>query len=511
MKKLSKILMNCSLVFATPFVANAAGTYYTGGYQSPQANYSQQSYSQRTRTSNYSDSGMSAYNRNQYANSGYTMNRNNTSARPQGRTQQQKKAPTPSNTSDRLGFYLDAGISHQTSMWQFEMKNSGSILHYDNIDWNVFDINAGYVFNVGNTPMQVMAGFKYGMQSGDSTMIDDDISNGGYFITEWVIDEDEDGVVDGSLGDQLGHALSIGTAQDGSMMEFNGGFGLTDFIKWGKVKITPSIGWRYLKYELETHNNHGLAVDTFSGSGGCINEGGETQCDPVLIFYDAAGRQLLVTREDTNGDGSISIDDEIRIPSGYEFVDTGNTYYYDQQNISHKYEVEWSGPYIALDMLYDININNKVNAHIELGLPSYTATGDQPYRFDWEHPKSVEDKAGIGDAFHIGMGANWSTAITNSVALSIGVTYDYYTVSGADATTYLNEDYYMGAYNALLSQWESNGLTEEDMLNPETGDPIALNIVALEEECPGWVCKDSGEIDSFFKSLGVRIGINAKF
>ena len=514
MKKLSCVLLNCSLLAMLPVLANAAGTYYNGStYQSPQtARYSQQSYSQRARTSSYSQSGNAAYKRNSYSSGVYSnpnvrYNQNNQQNTRGAYSAQSTKQPVVTDSA-RQGFSLGAGISRQTSMWQFEMKESASILHYDNVDWNVFDVNAAYVFNAGNTPMQISAGFKYGMQAGESTMIDDDITNGGYFVTEWGKDTNGDGVADELLGNQLGNALSIGTAKDGSMMEFNAGFGLTDFFKWGKVKITPSVGWRYLKYTLETHNNKGLSVDTYDGSGGCITVPGsdEVQCDPVLIFYDAAGNQFLATRGDTNADGKIDLDDEIQVPVGYDFVNTGGTYYYGQPGISHKYEVEWSGPYFALEMLYDINQTNSVNAHLELGLPSYTATGDQPYRFDWQHPKSVEDSTGVGGAFHLGMGANWSTAITDSVALSIGVTYDYYNVSGADAKTFLSEDYYMGIYNERLDVLYAG---DEALMLQE--DAVAQNIVALEEECPGWVCSASGEIDSFYKSMGIRVGINAKF
>ena len=435
-------------------------------------------------------------------------------------TGQRSVAPAATQTG-RQGFTLGAGISRQTSMWQFEMKESDSILHYDNVDWNVLDVNAGYGFMAGNTPMQIKAGFKYGMQAGDSTMIDDDITNGGYFVTEWVdgdvcLEEDAEGncIKYKYLGDQMGNALSIGTSKDGSMMEFNAGIGLTDFLKWGNLKVTPTLGWRYLKYTLETHNNKGLSVDTYTGQGGCIKVDGsdELQCDTVLIFYDSAGNQYLAHRVNTSTagdkfDGDINGNDEIPIPSGsYEFVNAGGTYFYDQPGVSHKYEVEWSGPYFALDMLYDINQYNSVSAYLELGLPSYTVTGDQPYRFDWEHPKSVEDSAGIGSALHLGMGANWSTAITDTVAFTLGVTYDYYNVSDADAKTFLSEDYYMGIYNGRLQN--IYGGDEEKML---AEDIIAQNIVVLQDECPGWVCTADGEIESFYKSLGVRIGINARF
>ena len=498
MKFLTKMLLNCSVFALMPIVANAAGTYYTGGYQSPQTRYNQTGYAQqRAKTNNYSQQGLSAYSRNQYA--GYSsVNRNMPYQQNKGTQRAVQQVGGAEN-----GFSLGAGVSRQTGMWQFEMKNSASVLHYDNIDWNVLDVNAGYVFG-NKTKVAVNAGFQYGMQAGESTMVDDDITNGGYQVAEYK----ENGVV---IGQQIGNALSIGTSKDGSMIGFNAGIGIKDFFKLGKIKVTPSVGWRYLKYSLETHNNHGMSLDYYNGDGGCIVVPGsdEIQCDPAIVFYDGKDLILLV-RDDTNTNGEIDIDDLIPVPSA-GWLDMGSNYYYAQPQVSHQYDVEWSGPYLALDMLYDINQDNNVNAYVELGLPSYTATGDQPYRFDWQHPKSVEDSSGIGGAFHLGLGANWTTALTDSVALSIGLTYDYYTVSDADAKTYLNGTYYSDIYNALLADWVAAGKTEADMLDPDNGEPVALDIKKIEQDCPGWVCNASGEIKSFYKSLGLRVGINAKF
>lgn len=524
------MLLNCSIWALLPVLANAAGTYYNGMYQSPQNRYAQQPYAasrqgyqqqgyqqygyqqnqqQRMGNQNYSQQGVSSYNRNQYANAGYTQNNANMNMQPNA---QNNMMMNPQNAqSVGSGFKLGAGFSHQFANWKFNMKEAGSQLHYDNIAWNIFDVNAGFGFQAGNTTVDITGGFKYGVQSGDSTMVDDDISKGGFFITQWGTDSNSDGLIDTVLGEQIGHALSIGSSRDGSMMEFNAGIGLKNLMTIGKLKITPSVGWRYLKYELQTQDNYGMSLDTFNGEGGCVSVDGEVQCDTVLIFYDSAGNAYLAHRTDTNGSGKIDGNDEIEVPNGYEFVTAGNTYYYAQSGISHKYEVEWSGPYVALDMLYDINQDNYVNAYVELGFPSYTATGDQPYRFDWAHPKSVEDKADMGGAMHLGLGANWSTMISDNVGLTVGVTYDYYSVSDADASTYLNESYYTGMYNSLLSDWIAAGGDEASMLDPTTGNATAIAIKQLEEECPGWVCTSAGEIESFYKSLGVRVGLNAKF
>ncbi|MBR4892003.1 MAG: hypothetical protein IKZ34_02365 [Alphaproteobacteria bacterium] len=502
MKLLSKVLLNCSIFALLPVVASATGTYYTGAYQSPQTRYSQQGYGQQRMKSSYSQQGMSSYNRSQYANAGYSnFTRNSQYQQTRyGQPQQQAKQTQQKTNNNAVevagnGFTLGAGISRKTGMWQFEMKNSESILHYDNIDWNVFDVNANYVFG-GNTKFQASAGFQYGMQAGETTMVDDDLSNGGYFISELV---DLDGNV---VGKQVGRAFSIGTSKSGSMMGFNAGIGLKDFMTWGKLKVTPSVGWRYLSYTLETTNNHGMSMESFDGEHSCyVVEGSdELQCDPLIGWYTFNGSGQIT-------DSAYLVRDEnglISVPAGY--IDLGGNYYYAQPGVSHKYEVEWSGPYVALEMLYDINQNNSVDAYVELGLPSYTATGDQPYRFDWQHPKSVEDSTGIAGAFHLGLGANYTTSLTDSVALTFGVTYDHYSVSGADAKTFLNGDYYAGIYEEI---WNTgNYATEEEMLE---NNSVASDIKKIEEECPGWVCTANSEIESFYKSLGVRVGINAKF
>ena len=479
-----------------PMVANAAGTYYTGAaYQPAQYRYGQ---SGTYATSGYgrtvggnSANSMPSVRYNGYAQPSTVSYQTQNANVNQVSTRQTQQAQKTSNGT-KSGFFVNGGISHENAMWKFEMKNvANSILHYDNIGWNVLDLNGGYVFDLGKTKMQVDAGFKYGMQWGDASMNDDDISNGGYSPVDLV--DDDDNVV----GQMVGHALSVGTSNDGNMLGFNVGFGLPDFFSIGNLRMTPSIGYRYLKYKLTTKNNYGLSVS----SAACFAiGGGEVQCDPAIFAY----------YQDTHGDWQSyilwrdNLNNELEISSGTSYVDTGDTYYYEQSGTSHSYETVWSGPYIALDMLYDINQYNYVNARFELGFPGYTSTGDQPYRWDWAHPKSVEDSAGMFSALHLGMGANWKTAISNSVWLSFGFTYDYYSVSGADATTYLNKD----LYYQILASYNND---EEAMLNPTTGDLQAIRLNETMNSCGGWACKSKKEIDSVYKSMGIRIGIDARF
>ena len=506
-KTFSQIL-GCSMLAMLPVFAHAAGTYYVGNYQSPQQNYSQMGYAAQRQNMNYTQDMTYSRTRtrvvpnsNAYVGSQYSGYQS--AAQGQAVQHPQQKVATVENKSAGKGLWLSPALAHEYANWRFDMKSAGSILHYDNVRWNVFDVTGGYRFDAGNTPLQIDAGFKYGMQFGDSTMVDDDITNGGYFITEWV-----DQNTNAYIGDQYGHSLSVGTSNGGNMFGFNAGLGLTDFFKMGAVRFTPSIGYRYMKYKLETKQTKGMTLDT--AYCGTVNGTNEIQCDPfvsLVIGTDEdhiSGETVLWQQNQYGWYTSESM-------VGAVGVSTGGSYMYILPDVSHSYEVSWVGPYLALDMAYDIDAKNAVTGRVEFGLPAYTSDGDQPYRADWQHPTSVKDEAGMGDAWHFGLGANYMTAITDTVSFSLGFTFDYYTVSGASAKTYLNSDYYMGIYNALLQQYLGAGLTESDMLSGANASDTAINIKNIQSECPGWVCKTDNEIESVYKSLGVRIGINAKF
>ena len=498
------VLLSCLL--AMPFAANAAGTYYTGSaYQPAQSRYGQSaSYTastpyNRTNTGNNSTNSMASVRYNGVGGGNYSQSSGSWGSQNVSGGQQQKQSSqkTSNQKSTKDGFFIRGGITHENAMWKFEMKHiANSILTYNNLAWNVLDLNGGYVFGVGKTKMQIDAGFKYGMQWGESNMTDDDISNGGYIAQEFVDD-------DGNVVDSLrGYGLSVGSSKDGNMMGFNIGLGLTDFWRWGNFKITPSIGYRYLKYKVETKNNRG----TLFVASNCFATGGETQCDPAIFGIYNTGteyREQLFWRDNIDDYPSAVFDDE-----GHtyytQFIDYGDTYYYSQSGVSHSYDVSWAGPYLALDMLYDINQNNSVNGRIELGMPGYTTTGNQPYRWDWAHPKSVEDSARMLSALHLGLAGNWVTAITNSVSLSLGLTYDYYTVSDASSNTYLNKK----LYEQLLAQYGNN---ETALLDPDTGSKAAIALHNAKQNCGGWVCKSSKEIDSVYKSMGIRVGFDARF
>lgn len=531
MRKLH-VLLHCSIFALLPVVANAAGTYYNSynNYNGTvQRNYGNLGYGAKP-FHNYGEQyglqldgccGGTNVNAPVAANNNFNINTKNNN----------RNKPVYAPVTQSGGFGMDAGVSHHFAMWKFDMSSAASKLHYDNLHWNVFDVAAKYDFDIGGTMLRVNGGLQYGMQFGDSSMVDDDITGGGWLVYAWDVDTTGDGNAD-QRWIQQGHALSVGTSNGGDMMGFYAGLGLTDFWNVGNFRMTPSIGYRYFKYKLETKNNYGMSLDTVSGAANyCQTSGGETQCLPFVVFVDSNNNAVLgtISGVDLNNDGVADTFSYITVPSNAAYLETENTYYYYQEGVSHSYEVEWTGPYLALDMVYDITADDSVNARVEFGLPAYNATADQPYRPDWQHPKSLEDTGSIGDAYHIGLGANWLHSLTDSVMLTLGMTFDYYYISGADATTYFNPGYYLTnfydpavATNNALASATYYGTTDYNSWTAISGRDLssdkALYIGNLETiasinqlQSSGWKQETASEIESLYKSMGIRLGIQAKF
>ena len=488
MKFFNRVLFNCCLCAVFPVVADAAGTYYDGNrYQNPQNRYG-------VNSAGYS---------NGYNTRGYGQNMQNIGVRKTVTTTVTKKSQQATKKSGKNGFSLDVGASHEFADWDFEMKNAGSKLHYDGLRWNVISGNAAYYFG-GSTPMQIKAGARYGVQYGEIPMVDDDISSEAMWEPlELDVDGNQETAITGTP------AISIGAGKGGSQFGFNASFGLTDFFKMGNLKITPSIGYRYFQYKVETKKNYGLMIDVLNSATfvNCIEvQNGELQCSPYIGFADATGLVFGFAGFAVDADGHLLTNEDgsyvIYNNTSATQIDVGNTYYYEQSGTSHSYETSWAGPYVALDMEYAVNDNNFMNLGLEFGLPIYNSKGDQPYRFDWAHPTSVEDKGDFGDAWHFGLNGNWATQISDGMSLNFGFMYDYYFVKDATATTYLNPSQYEEIYDAYKYYYDNDQLTAEGLEYFQSLQELKSN---------GWASESKSEIESIYKSLGFRVGLNLKF
>jgi hypothetical protein len=501
MKRFYLSLLSVSIMAMMPVIAGAAGTYYNGNlYQNPQR---------------YGNNGGGYYN-SYGAGRGYdqgmqTMGTQKYSA--------QKSKKSTKNNATKQGFVLDIAASHEFANWKFDMNQSGSKLHYDNVEWNVISGEGVYYFNT-EIPMQIKLGARYGKQFGETPMVDDDMTNEAMWKTQLEnVDAHPEYVLQGTP------AISVGTSKGGTQTGFNVSFGLTDFVKLGNVKLTPSLGYRYFKHKLSTEKNYGAMINVVNSDSfvNCLEvQPGEIQCSPYVGFADASGvvggyagfavsdtyiEGSTVAVKDVNGntvyvlvnpDGSLVVSNDTGAPQ----IDVGETYYYEQAGKTHIYETTWAGPYLALDMEYTVNNDNFVSAGVEFGLPMYTSTGDQPYRYDWAHPKSVEDKGSFGDAYHLGLNAMWTTKVADSVGLSFGFTYDYYNVKDATAKTFYNQSVYQNLLNKYEA-WEADGVLTD------VGEADLRDLRQLKAN--GWSEEISDEIKSIYKSMGIRMGVNIKF
>ena len=387
---------------------------------------------------------------------------------------QPQQQTAPGRTPE--GFTWNAGLSRRYAEYGFSMNNVGSILTWSDVAWNVFDASGRYVRN----GIVFYGGIELGAQAGTSIMTDDDVSNGGH-VAWWLGDDNNWYRTQSTI-------LSIGESSGGTMLGVHAGIGLVDRFAFGRVRVTPSVGWRHLNYNLTAQNGHGMVVTNTW----CDNLGnGEIFCPAVIIGDNGVHSHVPIT-----GDGSWWWDMNTTLV-------TTDSFYFFQEGTTHSYDVTWSGPFVAVDFDYDINRYNVVNARFELGLPGYRAIGQQPYRIDWA-PNAIEDTAPIFGAVHIGLGFNWLTAINDRLSLSIGVMYDLYRVMGADANTNLNAGYWNDIRNIAQTN-VNNGA------NVAANQNIVDAINGLEADCPGWVCRKPGEIDAFFRSVGFRVGLAGAF
>jgi hypothetical protein len=152
-------------------------------------------------------------------------------------------------------------------------------------------------------------------------------------------------------------------------------------------------------------------------------------------------------------------------------------------------------------------------------MPGYNSKGDQPYRPDWTHPNSVEDSKPMFGATHLGLLANWTTMMDRTWGVTVGVTYDYYNVTGAKATTNLNGGYYMDWLSEIF-EYEYHRVYRGKIMgdsDPEWNEMLSKNylasgIVDLYASCGNsWTCTFENEVSGFYKSVGIRIGVTGKF
>ena len=107
----------------------------------------------------------------------------------------------------------------------------------------------------------------------------------------------------------------------------------------------------------------------------------------------------------------------------------------------------------------------------------------------------------------------WKTFVADSMMLTLGFTYDYYKVSGATAKTFLNSGY----YSDMRTDY-TNMLNDDYMISIGRNPLSDAQKEAVQDEIAtinsyqnqGWTLESSNEIDSIYKSMGIRLGLEYK-
>ena len=103
--------------------------------------------------------------------------------------------------------------------------------------------------------------------------------------------------------------------------------------------------------------------------------------------------------------------------------------------------------------------------------------------------------------------------------LTLGMTFDYYHISNADATSYLNSNWYITRYknpaiaeNNTLVQQNGTDLSTWSAADRATYAENQETINSINQlEARGWKQEVAGEIESLYKSMGIRIGLQTRF
>ncbi len=399
-----------------------------------------------------------------------------------------RTAPVATIPSDRYqtpsGFYLGGNIGMAWSDFEFEMNSAKSILSWSNTTWTTLSLNGGYIMKpINKIAGMIDFGFVYGIMMDSGRAIDDDVYNGGIDTTLFdVVNSGTGGGLISEYPKSL-KAFSVG-GQDGSMMGYHVAFGLKDMWSAGNVTFTPSIGYRSITQELKVEDSRAVFIEVDSNG------------NPVLYVASGTADGKTIwgivpwTPVDNNGDGFI----DGYVPSNGTGGTPLDSFYDMLSGTTHKYKATWAGPFVAMDIDNHINAANAINWRLEFGLPIYSATANWPDRGDLQHPTSFKDEGSIGQAYHIGAAMNYVGRITPKLDLVLGVVYDYYILSGGDATTNYDLSWYQDQAN-----------------NPDSRITQA-DVDYIEQTCgANGSCKTSKEIDARYKQIGARVGIVSKF
>ncbi|MCL2629449.1 MAG: hypothetical protein FWD33_02040 [Alphaproteobacteria bacterium] len=348
---------------------------------------------------------------------------------------------------------LDLHIGYEGAAFGFNMRQAHSELNFNDITWMKFGATGTYAFNVSGTNLEFKAGVELGVQNDGGKMTDDDMYKGGIYIGHAVF-LNNGNVFQLPNGDFAEFPMTelmfgVGDQGNGSSMGFFASIGLGDGFRLGNsISLKPSVGYRFERQRFVGRDMLATSVQALvaatqtdwdnllyvaeqcAGNPGCTIAIPYLDENNDLQFYFAGYVHGLRGIYNTNGDLVDVVPDLLTLSDAHEL-----------NGITHDYRVSWFGPFIAADLNFEHG-RSSFNLRGEIGFPGYSAEADQPFRTDLAHPVSFRDRASMFSGMHYGLNMKYSHGVTDNMSLNIGWNWNYYTIRGADATTYYDPGSY---------------------------------------------------------------------
>ena len=383
--------------------------------------------------------------------------------------------------------YFQGSVDHNPKKWEVEArwkKNYGhfmfendedSILNWDETDATEYSFKVSKDFIVKNRQYVVSATYGWGDLKTSRTS-DDDVYN--------------------SM-----HIISIG---DGSadLKDYSIAVGARNFWKLGNWNITPYVGYKKKEQDFEMAN-HAVPAPFYleamcdaAGSGEpCENDFNPNTNVMYEAVLDIEGNFVKtgnavpdsITFNGTNAvapDGvSSAVSYGQQIPQEdfcFHLIDGSQEdgYYYCieagddganllgvfggvssvfiQDGTTHMYHVNWTGPFVGLELERKMSDKEELRLYGEYFYPYYKVWGNWPNRDDWAHDPSFWDKGGKGMGFLFNL--DYKYQIKSYLQLILGIEYEYIENKDADTLLRFSDGSESLMENSIrISQWKSYG------------------------------------------------------
>ena len=108
----------------------------------------------------------------------------------------------------------------------------------------------------------------------------------------------------------------------------------------------------------------------------------------------------------------------------------GSSTIHTREGITHKYFVDWSGPFISVKLNKNISEKETLFLYAEAFKPFYKVNGDWPQRTDWAHNPSFIDSGGSGYGILFDLVYNYK--FKENIIFVAGLNYEYLQNRNAD-------------------------------------------------------------------------------